>query len=415
MRHKIFKGAQKLKVPITAGNKGTKVRGDCFVTFDPRDNKNLEIRVESRVKILFGNAIKSLAQRVFNFYGIEKGDVLIEDSGALDFVLAARIEACIKQFVSIDKNFLPEMIPANHYGSDRKRLRMSRLYLPGNTPKMMINAGIHCPHAVILDLEDAVAAEKKDEARLLVRNALRQVDFYGAERMVRINQLPLGLEDLNQVVPHNVHVVLIPKCESDTQIEQVNNHINQIKAKESMQNDIFLMPIIESAKGVLNADKIAAAGDNIVALAIGLEDYSADLGVKRTKEGSESLYARSYLVNVCKAHGIQTIDSVFSDVGDSEALKQTVLRSKSLGFEGMGCIHPRQIRIIHDGYSPDEQEINKAMAIVIAFERDTKEGIGVVSLGTKMIDAPVVDRAQQTIASAILLGKLSENWRVNYE
>ncbi len=402
-------------MPITAGNKGPRVRGDCFVTFDPEGGNGFKIHVESRVKILFGDAIESMARSVFGFYGIKKGEVLIEDSGALDFVLAARIEACIKQLVVTEKNFLPEMLAANQYPSARKRLRLSRLYLPGNTPKIMINAGIHNAHAVILDLEDAVAASKKDEARLLVRNALRQVDFYGAERMVRINQLPLGLMDLEQVVPHGVHVVLIPKCESAEEVIKVNEHIQRIKAEQSLASEIFLMPIVESARGVLNADQIAASGDNIVAIAIGLEDYAADLGVKRTREGTESFYARSHLVNVCKAHGIQAIDSVFSDVGDTEALKQTVQRSKALGFEGMGCIHPRQIRVIHEGYSPDEDEIHRAKAIVTAFEQATEEGKGVVSLGTKMIDAPVVERAQQSIASAIQLGKLPQNWRAHHE
>lgn len=400
---------------IVAGNKGPKVRGDCFVTFDPKQNKRIEIRVDSKVSALFGEDIRLLAERVLHSFGIEQGQVHIEDSGAFDFVIAARIEACVKQFATTDKNFLPDMIPENQYTSSKKRLRMSRLYLPGNTPKMMINAGIHHPNAVILDLEDAVAVAKKDEARLLVRNALRQVDFYGAERMVRINQLPLGLTDLEQVVPQGVHVLLIPKCESRDEIKQVNEKISQLKETTKIAHDIFLMPIIESSKGILNAIEIAGAAENIVALAIGLEDYTADLGVKRTFEGTESFYARSHLVNVCKAYGIQAIDSVFSDVGDPEGLKQTVIRSKSLGFEGMGCIHPRQIPIIHDGYAPDAQEIERAKQIVKAFERATEKGLGVVSLGTKMIDPPVVERAQQTITLAVNLDKISEDWRLEDE
>ena len=214
---------------IVAGNKGPKVRGDCFISYDPKPNKRLEIRVDSKVSTLFGENIRLLAKRVLHFFGIEQGQLHIMDSGALDFVIAARIEACVKQFVTTDKNFLPDMISENQYTSSKKRLRMSRLYLPGNTPKMMINAGIHHPNAVILDLEDAVAVAKKDEARLLVRNALRQVDFYGAERMVRINQLPLGLTDLEQVVPQGVHVLLIPKCESRNEINQVNEKISRLK------------------------------------------------------------------------------------------------------------------------------------------------------------------------------------------
>ncbi len=401
--------------PITAGNKGPNVRGDCHVTFFPDENKKLEIKVESKVNSLYGSEILAVAEEVCQYFEVQKGEIAIEDTGALDFVLTARIEACIKKTIETDRHFLPDLIPANNYGSNRQRLRFSRLYLPGNSPKMMINAGIHRPHAVILDLEDAVSVEKKDEARLLVRNALRQVNFYGTERMVRINQLPLGLTDLEQVISSNVHVILVPKCESSGKIAQINEQIDRIKKKESLAKEVFLMPIIESARGVLNAEKIASAADNIIALAIGLEDYTADLGIKRTFEGTESFYARCHLVNVCKAFGIQAIDSVFSDVGDSQALRETVLRSKSLGFEGMGCIHPRQIRVIHEGYSPDNGEINKAKAIVIAFEKAAAEGIGVVSLGTKMIDAPVVERAQQTIASALLLELIAEDWRENHE
>ena len=233
--------------------------------------------------------------------------------------------------------------------------------------------------------------------------------------MVRINPLPLGLTDLEQVVPQGVHVFLIPKCESRDEIKQVNEKISRLKEITKIAHDIFLMPIIESSKGILNAIEIAGAAENIVALAIGLEDYTADLGVKRTFEGTESFYARSHLVNVCKAYGIQAIDSVFSDVGDPEGLKQTVVRSKSLGFEGMGCIHPRQIPIIHGGYAPDAQEIERAKRIVKAFERATEEGLGVVSLGTKMIDPPVVERALQTISLAVSLDKISEDWRLEDE
>jgi citrate lyase subunit beta / citryl-CoA lyase len=229
--------------------------------------------------------------------------------------------------------------------------------------------------------------------------------------MVRINQIPLGLDDLDFIIPHNVNVVLVPKCESAQQLHQVNNRILEIQRKTNQQNTVWLMPIIESALGVIHAFEIVKAADNVVAIAIGLEDYTADLGVNRTPEGAESLFARSQVVNACKAAGIQPIDSVFSDVADMEALKQNVLQSKALGFEGMGCIHPRQIKVIHDNFAPDEQEIVKAKKIVLAFDDATEKGLGVVSLGTKMIDAPVVKRAQRTIVLAVAAGKLSKNWK----
>jgi citrate lyase subunit beta/citryl-CoA lyase len=175
------------------------------------------------------------------------------------------------------------------------------------------------------------------------------------------------------------------------------------------------MPIIESALGVINAYAIASAADNVVELAIGLEDYTADIGTRRTKEGTESFLARSMVLNAARAAGIQPIDSVFSDVGDMEGLKQNVLMSKALGFDGMGCIHPRQIRVIHDNFAPSLEEIEKARTIVVAFHKATEQGLGVVSLGTKMIDPPVVKRALNTINLAIKTGKLKENWRETYD
>ena len=220
---------------------------------------------------------------------------------------------------------------------------------------MFLNAGLHSPDGVILDLEDSVAPDKKDEARILVRNALRSVNFYGAERMVRINQGERGLTDLEYVIPHNVHLVLVPKCENAETLRAVDEKIKEIKKREGQPETVFLMPIIESAGGVERAYEIATATKNVVALAIGLEDYTADLGVQRTKEGKESLYARNRIVVAAKAAGIQPIDSVFSDVGDMEGLLDNVLSSKAMGFEGMGCIHPRQIAVIREGFSPDSR------------------------------------------------------------
>jgi citrate lyase subunit beta/citryl-CoA lyase len=321
------------------------------------------------------------------------------------------VEAAVKQLIDSDKEYLPEVIPENTSTTAKDKFRFSRLYLPGNTPKLMINAGIHNPDGVILDLEDAVAPDKKYEARYNVRNALRAVNFYGAERMVRINQIPAGLDDLDFVVPHFVNLILVPKCESAEQIKLVNERINKIKKEKGLTYDIWLMPIIESALGVMKAFEIASAADNVASIAIGLEDYTADLGTKRTNEGTESFFARSMVVNAARAAGIQPIDSVFSDVSDMEALKQNVLKSKALGFDGMGCIHPRQIEVIHRYFAPDEAEIEKAKKIVNAFYTAKEKGLGVVSLGSKMIDAPVVKRAQKSIDLAVSLGLLDKNWR----
>jgi citrate lyase subunit beta/citryl-CoA lyase len=227
--------------------------------------------------------------------------------------------------------------------------------------------------------------------------------------MVRINQGETGLKDLHCIIPHNVNLILIPKCESAKHVNIVEKEIEKISGslKVGAVNPVFIMPIVESALGIENSFEIARSSEKIVAIAIGLEDYTADLGVERTSEGKESYYARTRLVVAAKAAGIQPIDSVFSDVGDMEALKRNVSVSKSLGFEGMGCIHPRQIPVIRLGFAPDESEIEKSKAIVEAFNSAKLSGQGVVALGSKMIDPPVVARAHRTLDLARRIGILT--------
>jgi len=394
----------------TAGNAGPKVRSDCEITIGLKKEEGIVIDLKSKVKSLYGDSIVAQCMEMMDFFKISGAIIKINDSGALPFVIAARIEAAVRQLTGTVAEYLPEMLSENTYSTSHERFRFSRLYLPGNTPSMMLNAGLHSADGIILDLEDSVAPAKKDEARILVRNALRQIDFRGAERMVRINQGDKGLEDLQFIIPHNVNLVLIPKCETAEEVKRVDKEITEIRRKKKLKDPVHLMPIIESALGVENSYDIARSSGNVVALAIGLEDYTADLGVPRTIEGKESLYARTRIVNAAHAAEVQPIDSVFSDVGDMEALKQNVIASKSLGFEGMGCIHPRQIAVIQEGFAPSEAEIEKARKIFLAFEDAKAKGLGVVSLGTKMIDPPVVARAQKTINLAVKLGLLNENW-----
>lgn len=393
-----------------AGNSGGKVRSDCQVIIEPADSGGVITDLKSKVKVLYGPDIVIQVNEILEFYGFEHAKVTLIDSGALSWVIAARIEAAVLDCLDTQKTWLLPTHQNHIKATSMDSRRFSRLYLPGNSPALMINAFLHRPDGLILDLEDSVAPDKKAEARVLVRNALRALDFGKAERMVRINQLPAGLEDLDWVIPHGVNLVLLPKCESADQVVTVKKRIDEINLQVGLECPVWIMPIIESAKGVVNAFSIACASESVVALAIGLEDYTADLGVRRTGEGGESLYARSAVVNAAKAAGIQAIDSVFSDVDDMDGLHNTVLRSRAMGFDGMGCIHPRQIQVIHNGYTPDNEEIEKAKKIVIAFMEAQQKGLGVVSLGSKMIDAPVVKRARKTIAMAIELKILDENW-----
>ncbi len=388
----------------SAGNYGPKIRSDCMVTIELTDSGGVHIELISKVKDFFGDHIIALAQDELKFFGVKNAKLKIEDQGALDFVIAARIETALKKAdPSITTSYLPKMKAHCTYTTSKDALRRSRLYLPGNSPKLMLNAGLHGADALILDLEDSVHPDEKDSARILVRNALRTINFHGAEKMVRINQLPLGFEDIKEVINENVHVILIPKCESKQQVLDVNESIDELNKTES---PVYLMPIIESAKGVLHAYEIATASDNIVALTLGLEDYTADIGVTRSKSEAECFFAKSMVVNAAKAAGVQAIDTVFSDVNDMEGLFENVKQAKAMGFDGKGCIHPRQIRVIHKAFLPTKQELEKAQKIVEAYNAAKKEGKGVVSLGSKMIDAPVVKQAQHVLKMAKIGGMI---------
>jgi len=395
-----------------AGKRGESVRSDCYFEIELKNSGGIKLDIKSKVESMYGESIKQMILDISKFFGLKDAKILLEDNGALPFVLTSRFELAIKRLFPENKNeYLLPFHEKNLYSTKKDQLRRSRLYLPGNEPKFFVNAGLHSPDGIILDLEDSVAPAEKDAAQLLVRNALRSVDFYGAERMVRINQLPKGLDDLKYVVPHNVNVILVPKCESAEQIHQLEKGVDKLKKQHKVANQIYFMPIIESALGVIKAFEIASASKYNCALAIGLEDYTADIGTQRTNEGHESIFARQMLVNAAKAAGIQAIDTVFSDVADMEALRQSVIEAKSLGFEGKGCIHPRQIKVVHEAFAPTTEEIEKAKKIVLAFEEAEKKGLGVVSLGSKMIDPPVVKRAQKTIDLAIMNNLISKDWR----
>lgn len=386
-----------------AGPGGKDVRSDLHVLLETRNQGGIEITLESRVSACYGESILEQSRQILASFGVHHARLTIHDAGALPFVIAARIEAAARRAGITAGKALPEPV-FPRAASPRDRLRRSRLYLPGSEPKYFVNAALHAPDAVILDLEDSVHPADKDAARILVRNALRAVDFGACERMVRINQLLLGLEDLEAVIPQCPDLVLLPKTETAEQVAAVDLAIQDLRARFALTHPVWLMPIIESAIGVENAFLIARASPSVVALTIGLEDYTADLGVVKTPDGAESLFARARLVNAAKAAGLQAIDSVFGDVGDLSGLYRWAEASRGLGFEGMGCVHPSQIPVIHAAYMPSPAEIERAHKIVAAFEQARQAGAGVVSLGSKMIDAPVVQRALKLVARAKAMG-----------
>jgi citrate lyase subunit beta/citryl-CoA lyase len=387
-----------------AGQRGDGVRSDLHVAVELRDQGGIELVLSSRVEPYYGDSIRSQASTVLRALGVEHAHLEVQDQGALPYVIAARIESAVREAGVAGGDPRPERTASLPAASTRDRLRRSRLYLPGNDPKLMINAGLHGPDGVILDLEDSVHPDHKAAARLLVRNALRCVEFGACERMVRINQLPLGFEDLKAVVPELPDLILVPKTENGNEVREVSSCIERILGRIEIERPVWLMPIVETALGVENAFEIASASQHVVAVTLGLEDYTADLGVAKTQDGDETLYARMRVVNAARAARLQPIDSVFGDVGDADGLRQWAARSRGMGFEGMGCIHPRQIAAIHDVFRPSDAEIKRALAIVAAFKDAHDRGLAVVSLGSKMIDPPVVERAQKLVDRGRALG-----------
>jgi citrate lyase subunit beta/citryl-CoA lyase len=401
-----------LDVKGEAGRSGPDVRSDCRVAFEAAASGGIRIDLRSKVASMYGRHIRQLVPEVLSALGVADARVRIDDTGALPFVIAARLEAAVKRArPDVTRSHSLPRAGATSNDPRRDRMRRSRLYLPGNEPRFMLNAGLHGADAVILDLEDSVAPGEKDAARILVRNALAVVDFGGGERMVRINQGLAGLTDLEFIIPQDVDLVLVPKCESAEAVVAVEEKILAVRRSTRSDGAVFLMPIIESALGALRAYAIASASRMVVGLAIGLEDYTADIGAERTGEGTESAWAKAQVLNAARAAGVQPIDSVFSDVADEVGLRRFALASKAMGFEGMGCIHPRQIRPIHQAYAPTADELERAKRIVLKFEEAEARGTGVVSLGSKMIDPPVVKRAQKTVEMAVETGLLTPDWK----
>jgi len=393
---------------ISAGRRGPDVRSDLWVELELRPSGGIELTLKSKVDFMYGEANRKLVLDTLNSLGVEQARVTIEDTGALPFVIMARLEAAVRRSSLIAHRSslplcLPPPGPSFARPTSRDRWRRSRLYLPGNEPKFMLNARIHQPDAVILDLEDSVPPADKDAALLVVRNALYALDFGDCERMVRINPLPAGLAEIDALVPAGVNVILIPKCESAEQVKDVDARISSaLSTLDSRLStlDTFLMPIIETCEGMFRAREMAGASPRVVALTYGLEDYILDLGGVKTPTGLESLWARSQVVNAAKAAGVQAIDTVFADVEDIEALRASCRAAKELGFEGKGCIHPRQVSVVNEEFTPSPAEIEKARVIVQAFKEAQAEGRNVVCVGSKMIDPPVVERARRIIALA---------------
>ena len=283
----------------------------------------------------------------------------------------------------------------------------SMLFLPGNTPNIIINGEILGADAVILDLEDAVAPTEKDSARVLSRNAIKYMGFGACQVIVRINgtDTPFWQKDLEAIIPVRPDYIMPPKVSCAQDVEAVDQYITALEEKCGFEkNTIKLIPLIETALGIENAFAIAASSKRIAGIFLGGEDLTADLHCKRTKEGHEIQYARCRMVCAARAAGVEVFDTPFTDVNDDEGIYTDAQYAKSLGFSGKSAISPRHVQAINEVFSPSLKDIDYAYEVMEAIRIGKSQGKGAVALRGKMIDAPIVARAQQTIDMAKALG-----------
>ena len=284
------------------------------------------------------------------------------------------------------------------------------MFVPGNNPGMMQDAFIYGPDSIMLDLEDSVTMAEKDAARLLVHNALKTIDYGNTEMVVRINPLNTadGKKDVEAVVKAGVHVIRMPKTETAEEVREVEREIERVEKEIGCLGRTKIMAAIESTLGIVNAYEIAVASERMMGIALGAEDYCANLKTQRSPEGTELLFARQQIVVAARAAGIDALDTVYSNLNDMETFRKEVELIKQLGFDGKSIINPRQIEIVNEVFAPTEKAIEKAKTIIAAIKEAEKRGSGVIAVNGKMVDRPVVIRAQRTIDLALASGIISK-------
>lgn len=284
------------------------------------------------------------------------------------------------------------------------KLRRSRLYVPGNNPKMIPPAGLYGADVISLDLEDAVHPDFKVDARMLVSEALKVVDFGpNVEVTVRINPIstPWGKWDIRQIVCPRLDGIYIPKTETPEDVIQVDELVTEMEEKKGLPiGRIKLFATMETAKGILNSKEIAFCSKRLEGITIGGEDLTADLGGIRSSDGIAIHTSRQLIVLAAKAAGIQAIDTVYSDFSDSDGLRKETDTIRKMGFDGKACIHPSQIEIIHEVFNPTQEEIIYAVRVKKAIQIAKEKGWGVIALGKKMVDRPIVLKAEKILAMA---------------
>lgn len=283
-----------------------------------------------------------------------------------------------------------------------ERLRRTMMFVPGANAAMLRDAPLYGADSIMFDLEDAVSLKEKDAARTLVHFALKTFDYSSVETVVRINGLDAGgTEDVKAMVLAGVDVIRLPKTETAQDILDVEAVITQVEEGNDIPvGTTKMMAAIESAVGVLNAPAIATSSNRLIGIALGAEDYVTNLKTRRYPDGQELFFARSMILHAARAAGIAAIDTVYSNVDNTEGFEAEVRLIKQLGFDGKSVINPRQIPLVNAIYAPTEKEIQNAKEVIWGIQEAEAKGSGVISVNGKMVDKPIVERAQRVIALA---------------
>lgn len=283
-----------------------------------------------------------------------------------------------------------------------ERLRRTMMFVPGANAAMLRDAPLYGADSIMFDLEDAVSLKEKDTARMLVHQALKTIDYRSVETVVRINALEAGGDqDVEAVVTAGVNVVRLPKTERAQDIIDVAKVITAVEEKYGIEvGTTKMMAAIESAEGVMNAREIAMASDRLIGIALGAEDYVTNMKTKRHPDGQELFFARNMILHAARIAGIAAIDTVYSDVDNSEGFQDEVRLIKQLGFDGKSVINPRQIPLVNEIYQPTAKEIQNAKEVIWGIREAEAKGSGVISVNGKMVDKPIVERAERVIALA---------------
>lgn len=291
-----------------------------------------------------------------------------------------------------------------------ERLRRTMMFVPGANAAMLRDAPLYGADSIMFDLEDSVSLKEKDTSRALVHFALKTFDYRQVETVVRVNGLDtVGALDIEAVVLAGVDVIRLPKTETAQDIIDVEAVIERVERENGIEvGRTKMMAAIESAEGVLNARDIAKASDRLIGIALGAEDYVTNMKTRRHPDGQELFFARSMILHAARAAGIAAIDTVYSDVNNTEGFQNEVRAIKQLGFDGKSVINPRQIPLVNEIYAPTEKEIQNAKEVIWAIREAESKGSGVISLKGKMVDKPIVERAERVIMLAKAAGLITE-------